>query len=420
MPPGELGVVGLDRIADSSSLFTALPVSAFALSPAGDVVAWNAAAERTFGWTRAEVLGRPAPLFPGPALAAALAAVRRAVEARCDDPIPLACADRSGATRIVRFGTTAADGALLLVTVGGNADGASEARRLQAVLDAIPAPIFFKDAAGAYLGFNGAFERYIGIPRERLLGRTVFDVAPPDLAEVYRAADDALLGSGEPQIYETRVQWVDGTRRDVIFHKAVLRDGAGERGVVPAARRERPGPRRHPRARPHRVREPGDARGPAGLARGGGGLERGRLDPPGRRGGHRAVPDRRRADAAVAAPPARARRQLRDRGVPRHLDRHGGPGRPRRDRPRSHRADAGAGAARARAAARRDRHARGGRRARAQHPAHVRPLERRARRRRAAPAARRARRRRRLGRGDPRARRRARGRGADAHQDRKS
>ncbi len=227
MPPGELGVVGLDRIADSSSLFTALPVSAFALSPAGDVVAWNAAAERTFGWTRAEVLGRPAPLFPGPALAAALAAVRRAVEARCDDPIPLACADRSGATRIVRFGTTAADGALLLVTVGGNADGASEARRLQAVLDAIPAPIFFKDAAGAYLGFNGAFERYIGIPRERLLGRTVFDVAPPDLAEVYRAADDALLGSGEPQIYETRVQWVDGTRRDVIFHKAVLRDGAG-------------------------------------------------------------------------------------------------------------------------------------------------------------------------------------------------
>jgi PAS domain S-box-containing protein len=96
------------------------------------------------------------------------------------------------------------------------------------VLDALPVPIFFKDAQGAYLGVNSAFERYLGVPRERLLGRTVTDIAPPDLARLYREADEALLRNGGTQVYETRVQWPDGTRHDVIFHKAVLPGPTGE------------------------------------------------------------------------------------------------------------------------------------------------------------------------------------------------
>ncbi|HEX9242480.1 MAG TPA: ATP-binding protein [Anaeromyxobacter sp.] len=102
-----------------------------------------------------------------------------------------------------------------------------DARRLQAVLDALPVPIFFKDAAGRYLGFNVAFERGIGMPRARLLGRTVLDIAPPDLAEVYRKADDALLQGGGVQVYEAQVAWGDGSRRDVVFHKAILADADG-------------------------------------------------------------------------------------------------------------------------------------------------------------------------------------------------
>ena len=113
--------------------------------------------------------------------------------------------------------------------------GSDEAYRLQAVLDALPVPIFFKDTSGRYLGFNVAFERYLGIPRERLLGGTVRDVAPPDLAEVYRKADEALLHGGGEQIYEARVAWADGSRRDVVFHKALFHDAAGNvAGIVGA------------------------------------------------------------------------------------------------------------------------------------------------------------------------------------------
>jgi PAS domain S-box-containing protein len=102
-----------------------------------------------------------------------------------------------------------------------------EAHRLQAVLDALPVPIFFKDTRGTYLGVNAAFERYLGVPRARLLGKTVVDIAPPEFARVYQEADENLLLTGGTQIYETRVQWADGTRRDVVFHKAVLPDASG-------------------------------------------------------------------------------------------------------------------------------------------------------------------------------------------------
>src|SRR5512144_1894072 len=73
---------------------------------------------------------------------------------------------------------------------------------VQALLDAIPAPIFFKDANGVYRGCNAAFERFLGRSRAEIVGRTVEGVAPPELAKVYRAADDALFRSPGVQIYE--------------------------------------------------------------------------------------------------------------------------------------------------------------------------------------------------------------------------
>ena len=99
---------------------------------------------------------------------------------------------------------------------------------MQASLDNIPAPIFAKDAQGLYTGCNQAFVDYLGLPRERIIGKTVHDVAPPQLAEVYDQADRRLLASGGRQVYEAQVKWADGGLRDVIFHKAVFRDAQGQ------------------------------------------------------------------------------------------------------------------------------------------------------------------------------------------------
>ena len=102
-----------------------------------------------------------------------------------------------------------------------------ELHALRASLNNIPAPIFVKDAEGIYTECNQAFLQYIGLTRPQVIGHSVHDIAPADLAKVYDAADRALLASGGRQIYESQVRWADGHLRDVLFHKAVFHDAQG-------------------------------------------------------------------------------------------------------------------------------------------------------------------------------------------------
>jgi PAS domain S-box-containing protein/putative nucleotidyltransferase with HDIG domain len=107
---------------------------------------------------------------------------------------------------------------------------------LQSLFEVIPNPFFVKDSAGRYLGCNSAFERYLGLSREQLLGKTAYDISPRELADRYFAADRELLDHPGTQVYEAKVRWADGSLRDVMFHKATLlgADGsaAGLTGII--------------------------------------------------------------------------------------------------------------------------------------------------------------------------------------------
>lgn len=98
----------------------------------------------------------------------------------------------------------------------------------QRVIDALPIPIFYRDQNGVYQTCNAAHEKLIGIPREQLVGKTVFDVQPQEIAEIYARRDNELFESPGDQIYETRIKSSDGTLRDVVFQKAVIRNETGE------------------------------------------------------------------------------------------------------------------------------------------------------------------------------------------------
>ncbi len=91
---------------------------------------------------------------------------------------------------------------------------------LETLLETIPSPIFYKDSRGIYLGCNTAFEEFTGIPRARLIGQSVFDLYPEDLASRYHEMDAALLEKPDTQIYEFAVNTSEGIRRDVVFSKA--------------------------------------------------------------------------------------------------------------------------------------------------------------------------------------------------------
>lgn len=103
---------------------------------------------------------------------------------------------------------------------------------LEQLIEAIPAPLFYKNAEGRYLGCNEAFCRYLGLQRDQILGKTVFEVSPPDLARQYFEADQKLLRSAGSQLYETQVSYADGTRREVVFHKATIQGTSGVVGIV--------------------------------------------------------------------------------------------------------------------------------------------------------------------------------------------
>jgi diguanylate cyclase (GGDEF)-like protein/PAS domain S-box-containing protein len=103
---------------------------------------------------------------------------------------------------------------------------------LEQLIDAIPSPLFFKDSKGRYLSVNQAFEHYIGMDRESLVGKTVFDIAPTNLARTYNRADMELLAAGGKQTYESSVVDGDGNNRDVIFHKAVFHQSDGDKGGI--------------------------------------------------------------------------------------------------------------------------------------------------------------------------------------------
>ena len=101
---------------------------------------------------------------------------------------------------------------------------------LKTLINAIPTPVFYKGRDGKYLGFNKAFEEFFGEPKERLIGKSVFEANPPELAEIYYSRDDKLFQNGGAQHYES--QWKDahGKLHDFIFNKAVFNDGKGNIG----------------------------------------------------------------------------------------------------------------------------------------------------------------------------------------------
>jgi len=105
----------------------------------------------------------------------------------------------------------------------------------QTLIDSIPIPVFYKDQQGRYLGCNKAFEAVSGFSRQQMLGRTVFDVAPTDLAGIYHQADQQLIRANDKLEYESVAVYADGSRHDVIFFKTAFPAADGSHGGRVAA-----------------------------------------------------------------------------------------------------------------------------------------------------------------------------------------
>jgi PAS domain S-box-containing protein len=96
-------------------------------------------------------------------------------------------------------------------------------RFTEALLDALPIAIFYKDSELRYLGCNQTFADVMGVNSEELHGKKAADFWP-DLAELYEKHDLDLFRENRKLTYEASIRNKDGELREVIFAKQIFFD----------------------------------------------------------------------------------------------------------------------------------------------------------------------------------------------------
>jgi PAS domain S-box-containing protein len=99
----------------------------------------------------------------------------------------------------------------------------------EVLFDAIPMPVFFKDADGIYLGVNRAWERFFGMSRSEIVGRSVREIYPHDqqTAAMHEAKDAELFARPGLQSYEATLVMRDGQQRQTMYSKATFTHADG-------------------------------------------------------------------------------------------------------------------------------------------------------------------------------------------------
>ncbi|MFP5075994.1 response regulator [Rhizobium sp. YIM 134829] len=100
----------------------------------------------------------------------------------------------------------------------------------EAILDNLPNPVFVKDRSLSYIAANKAFCAIHGVNAEGILGRSVWDVLEPSLAEKVEASDRMVLETGKTFTLPEQIVAADGDDFWSITHK--FRIGEGSRAIL--------------------------------------------------------------------------------------------------------------------------------------------------------------------------------------------
>lgn len=108
-----------------------------------------------------------------------------------------------------------------------------EAKQTQAYLNNIiahvPAALFWKNAAGVYLGCNDAFVKLIGAKnRNEIIGTTDARLLHPNHVEMVALTDQKVLSSGKKVEYELAIDFLKAGRKEILGKKSPLYDAQGQ------------------------------------------------------------------------------------------------------------------------------------------------------------------------------------------------
>ena len=103
----------------------------------------------------------------------------------------------------------------------------AETTRRTTVFRCHSGPGVLQGQGGALPGDQQGLYPVFGQTREFLVGKSVFDCFPRELAEIYHARDKELFDQPAVQVYEAQIEDTAGVRHDVMFHKASFLDAEG-------------------------------------------------------------------------------------------------------------------------------------------------------------------------------------------------
>jgi PAS domain S-box-containing protein len=193
----------------------------------GRITSWNGAAERLYGYTASEAVGRPISLLVPPdrpdEIPRILELVGRGERVEHFETVRLRKDGRPVDVSVTVSPIRSADGAVIGasaisrdVTERRRAQQETERLRifLDSVVENIPNMIFVKDAEQLrFVRFNRAGEELLGIPRSQLLGKSDHDLFPPEQADSFTAMDRQTLERGQLlDIPEEPIQTAEGSR----------------------------------------------------------------------------------------------------------------------------------------------------------------------------------------------------------------
>jgi PAS domain S-box-containing protein len=98
---------------------------------------------------------------------------------------------------------------------------------LQGILDNSTAMISVKDLQGRYMLVNHGYEKVFHANSESFVGKTVYDLLPPEHADRVRASDQRVLASGSVLEAEESIPHDDGLHTYIVI-KSPLRDAEGK------------------------------------------------------------------------------------------------------------------------------------------------------------------------------------------------
>jgi PAS domain S-box-containing protein len=229
-----------ERTAQVQDLYDNAPVGYHSLDPEGRYAAINRTELTWLGYTREELLGKPiSTIFTQPVSETFSMGFSEFKTSGRTSNQEVDVVRKDGSTFPVMINSSAIfDQNGKYVTSRSSMTDITERKRIEnelkrnvnftnAMMNAIPTPVFYKDRDGKYLGCNHAYTEFVGFTAEELYGKTALELWPGENSILAHHSDMDVMQERERQVQETTINDRNEKSRSVILVKNVFNDESG-------------------------------------------------------------------------------------------------------------------------------------------------------------------------------------------------